>query len=96
MDKKTFTDCPNLFVKGNNITESEKDKYVEGYLTKHANPLATFQDRVQNGTGRLSNIQAILEDIPLGSKILEIGITLREAWFINRTLYNSEVWCSLK
>ena len=79
---------------GNNIKESEKEKYLGDYLTKHANPLATIQDRVQKGNGILSNIQAILEDIPLGSKRLEIGITLREAWFMNGTLYNSEVWCS--
>ena len=39
-------------------------------------------------------MRAILEDIPLGSKRLEIGLTLRDAWFVNGTLYNSEVWCS--
>ena len=30
----------------------------------------------------------------MGSRRLGIGLTLREAWFINGTLYNSEVWCS--
>ena len=31
---------------------------------------------------------------PLGNKRLKIGLTLREAWFLNGTLYNSEVWGS--
>ena len=44
----------------------------------------------------LAHIRAMLEDVPLGNKRLEIGLTLREAWFINGTLYNSEVWCSYK
>ena len=35
-------------------------------------------------------MHAILHDIPLGSKRL----TLREAWFVNGTLFNSEVWSS--
>ena len=69
-------------------------KYLGYYLTIHANPLATIQDRLQRGTGILSNMKALLEDIPLGSKRMEIGLTLRESWFINGTLFNSEVWCS--
>ena len=87
-------DCPKISINGSNIRESQKENYLGDYLTKYANPLATIQDRQQKGQGILSNMKAILDDIPLGSKRLEIGITLREAWFINGTLYNSEVWCS--
>ena len=36
----------------------------------------------------------ICMDVPLGSQRLEIGLTLRQAWFINGTLFNSEVWCA--
>ena len=39
-------------------------------------------------------MRAILKDIPLGNKRFEIGLTLREAWFLNGTLFNSEVWCA--
>jgi hypothetical protein len=76
------------------IKETEKEKYLGDYLTKSATPHATIQDRKQKGYGILSEIKAILEDIPLGSRRLEIGLTLREAWFINGTLFNSEVWCA--
>ena len=51
-------------------------------------------DRQHKENGISSNIRAILEDIPLGTRRLEIGITLIEACFINGTLYNSELWCS--
>ena len=44
----------------------------------------------------LGEIRAILNDIPLGSKRLETGLTLRESWFVNGTLYNSEVWCNYR
>ena len=54
------------------------------------------EERRQKGEGILSNIRAMLEDVPLGTRRLEIGLTLREAWFLNGTLYNSEVWCSYK
>ena len=78
------------------VKDSEKEKCLGDYLTKFANPLATMEDRRQKGEGILSNIRAILEDVPLGTRRLEIGLTLREAWFLNGTLYNSEEWCTYK
>ena len=39
-------------------------------------------------------MKANLDEIPLGTRRLEIGLILRESWFLNGTLYNSEVWCS--
>ena len=90
---KEVQNCPTICVIGKPINESEKEKYLGDYLTKYANPKARIMDRQQKGHGILSNIRAILEDIPLGSRRLEICLTLREAWFINGTLYNSEVWC---
>ena len=77
------------------IKESEKEKYLGDYLTKYANPMETLQDRKCKGYGILGEIRALLDDIPLGTKRLETGLTLRESWFLNGTLYNSEVWCNL-
>ena len=39
-------------------------------------------------------MKAILKDIPLGSRRFQIGLTLRESWFLKGNFYNSEVWCS--
>ena len=36
----------------------------------------------------------ILTEIPLGSRRMEIGLALRDAWFLNGILFNSEVWGS--
>ena len=35
-----------------------------------------------------------MSEIPLGKWRLEIGLALRDAWFLNGILYNSEVWNS--
>jgi hypothetical protein len=86
--------CANISVNGKPIKESEKEKYLGDYLTSYASPAATLQDRKCKGYGILGEIRAILNDIPLGSKRLETGLTLRESWFLNGTLYNSEVWCN--
>ena len=61
-------------------------------MTKNATPKATIEDRKNKANGILSKMHAILYDIPLGSKQLEIGLTLTEAWFVNGTLFKSEVW----
>ena len=92
--KKEIQRCPEIYVTGQAFNKSEKEKCLGDYLTKYANPIATIGDRQQKSHVILSNMRAILEDIPLGSKRLEIGITLRETWFITGTLYNSKLWCS--
>ena len=33
-----------------------------------------------------------LRDIPLGSRRTEIGLVVRQAWFLNGCFFNSEVW----
>ena len=43
----------------------------------------------------ISEIRAILNEVPLGKYKLEIGLKLRQAMLINGILYNSEAWHSL-
>ena len=93
--KDKCEDCPKISVNGKHIKESDNEKYLGDYITKYANPKLTIQDRKRKGYGILSEISAILDDIPLGVKRCEIGLTLRQAWFINGCLYNSEVWHSV-
>ena len=92
--KNKCDNCASISVNEEEIKESHKEKYLGDYLTDKANPAATILDRKQKGFGILSEITAILEDIPLGVRRFEIGMTLRQSWFINGTLYNSEVWCA--
>ena len=37
-------------------------------------------------------MRAIIRDIPLGRRRTEIGLVLRQAWFLNGCFFNSEVW----
>ena len=76
------------------INESKKEKNPGDFLTENVNPKEAIHDRKRKRNGILSDMRAILEDIPLGSKRLEIGLILRNAWSVNGTQYNLEVWCS--
>ena len=62
------------------------------YITNSANSKDAIKDRVLRGNAILSEMRAILNDIPLGKRKTEIGIILRQAWFINGCFFNGEVW----
>ena len=85
---------PNLKVHNDRMEDSVIEKYLGDIVDKTGQIRATIEDRKRKGFGILAEITAILNDVPLGSKRFEMGMTLRPAWFINGTLYNSEVWCA--
>ena len=51
--------------------------------------------RLLKAYGILANILALIDDIPLGHRRIERGLELTQSWFINGTLYNSEIWQKL-
>lgn len=55
----------------------------------------TIEERKNKGYGIVSEILAILDEIPLGRYKLEIGLKLRQAMLINGILFNSEAWHSV-
>ena len=61
-------------------------------MTNKANSKDTIEDRKSRGNAALSQMSAMLQDIPLGKWRTGTGIALRQAWFINGCLFNSEVW----
>ena len=52
-------------------------------------------ERLAEGYGILANITALIIDIPLGHRRVEIGLQLRQEWLINGLLCNSKVWQKL-
>ena len=90
--KSKCAECPDMLVNGAHIKETHKEKYLDDYLTKGVIASDTISDRMRKGYGILGDIRAILEDIPLGIKRLEAGLPLRESWFLNGTIFNSEAW----
>jgi hypothetical protein len=77
------------------MKQSEQEKYLGDMINQNGKQHATIIDRISKGYGILANITAILTDIPLGNKRVEIGLDLRQALWINGTLHNSEVWQDL-
>ena len=75
---------------------SDKEKYLVDIINSKANSKDTSDDRKARGHAILSQMTAILIDIPLGKKRAEAGIELRHAWFLDGHLFNSEIWTGLK
>ena len=74
------------------MRNSNEEKYLGDRINRDAKLDATIEDRVNKGYGIISEINAILEEIPLGKYRVEIGLKLRQAMLINGILFNSEAW----
>jgi hypothetical protein len=91
-NKASTDQCHPHRVHQNKMKSSNKEKYLGDYVTSKANSKDTIIDRKSRGYAVLSRLGALLRDIPLGKKRTRTGIELRNAWFINGCLFNSEVW----
>ena len=74
---------------------SNKEKYLGDYINTLGNTRDTLAARIIRGNAIFVEIRSILSEIPLGTRRAEIGLALREAWFVNGCLYNSEVWSNI-
>ena len=87
--------CPSLFIQKEKMKDSEHEKYLGEVIHQNGKQHATVVDRLSKGYGIISNIMALIDDIPLGHRRVQIGLELRQAWLINGVLYNSEIWQQL-
>ena len=92
---KITNDCPELNIHGEKMKNSNQEKYLGDLVDKSGSIKPTIQDRIAKGYGILSEIKAILEEIPLGKYKLEMGLKLRQAMLINGLLFNSDAWHSV-
>ena len=92
-NKATKETCPEHKVHQENMKNTKKEKYLGDFITEKANSKETIKHRTIRGNAVLSQMTSLLNDIPLGRKRIEMGLTLRKAWFLNGCLFNSEVWC---
>ena len=72
------------------MNNSNQEKYLGDLVNKSGKAKATIEDGVAKGYGIISEIKAILNEVPLGSYKLEMGMQLRQAMLINGMLFNSE------
>ena len=71
---------------------SERENYLGDYISKSGNSKKTVKERNTRGDSILSNMRAMLTDIPLGNRRTQIGLILRKTWFLNGCFFNSEIW----
>ena len=77
------------------MKSAEKERYLGDIVNKNAKPHTNIIERISKGYGIVANILGLIRDIPLGNRRVEIGLDLRQAWFVNGCLYNSEIWQQL-
>ena len=87
--------CPELKIHEDKMNESSQEKYLGDMINTTGNIKATVADRISRGHGIVSEIRAILNEVPLGRYKLEMGLHLRQAMLLNGLLFNSEAWHSV-
>ena len=70
----------------------ESTKYLGDILHESGKTKENMKAREAKAHSIVSEIRAILSDIPLGKYRTEVGLQLRQATFVNGVLFNSEVW----
>ena len=73
-----------------------REKYLGDIVSDNGKQNANIVERISKGNGIYANILVLMKDIPLGKRRFEVGIELRNAWFVNSILYNSESWQRLR
>ena len=76
------------------MKESHEFKYLVDIINENGKPKSTVSQRITRGYAIVSQIFALLRDLPVGNLRVQIGLTLRHAWLINGILFNSESWHS--
>ena len=89
---KSKTTCNQLKVHDQNMGESVQEKYLGDILMNTGKIDKTIEDRRAKGFGIVSQIKAILSEVPLGKYKTQMGLHLRQAMLINGILFNSEAW----
>ena len=92
---KNHEQCPDLMVHDHPMKESEKEKYLGDIINSDGKIQQTIDNRKTKGHGAISEIMAIIEEIPFGKHKYEVAMKLRESILLSRMLCNSEVWHGL-
>ena len=88
--KKTM--CPNLKIHEKDMHNTDEEKYLGDQINKYAKHGSTISKRRARGFGIISDIIQIIDSIPDGRRRVQIGLHLRQSWFIDSLFVNIEVW----
>jgi hypothetical protein len=89
---KQDKECPNLKVHNEEMEQSNQEKYLGDLVDKSGKVRPNIEARKARGFGIVSNILAIVNEIPLGHWKVDAGLRLRQAMLVNGILFNSEAW----
>ena len=87
--------CPPLTIDGIEMKNSEQEKYLGDILDKKGTCRPNIEKRISERYSKysiVSNILAIVNEVPLGYWKVQAGLSLRQAMLLNGILFNSEVW----
>ena len=87
--------CPTQKIHGENMKDSNSEKYLGDIISTKGTLEETIKDRKNKGYSYISEIRALLSDMPFGHRRIEVGMMLRDAMFVNGILTNSEAWHSI-
>ena len=74
---------------------TSKEKYLGDYIDKNGSLRTNIENRKSKGYGIITNILAIINEIPLAHWKVQAGLRLRQAMLINGILFNIEAWHGL-
>ena len=86
--------CPTLKVHTSNMKVVRSQRYLGDIISSTGSLRDTIEDRRNKGWGKISDISAILSEMPDTRKI-EIGLKLRDAKLMNGMIYSSEAWSKI-
>ena len=89
---KIDNNCPQLKVHGSNMKKVTEIIYLGDKVCSDGKNTKNVLDRVKKGTGLVSQIFKILQQIGYGTATFEIALLLRESILINGMLTNAEIW----
>ena len=84
--------CSALKIDGSKMKNSNQETYLGDIIDKSGSIRPNVEKRKNKGYGMISNILAIISELPLGHWRTESGLRLRQAMLINGMLFNSEAW----
>ena len=87
--------CAFLEVQECEMKEAEEEKYIGDVISYNGSNDGNISKRRSLGTGAISQIFAILNEVSLGFQYIEIGLILRESILLSKMLLSSEAWHKL-
>ena len=93
---KTSKNCQDLKVHEAEMKESKSEKYLGDVIHESGKNKTNIEQRIAKAWGKINEVLAIVKEAPLGWWRIKAGLMLRQALFINATLFNSEAWHNMK